>query len=141
MQRFWIVYSLGIDAHIFLLDEPSACLDVEQRQIMTKVIKRFLIHNKKVGFIVDHDMAVAVSLGAEPNSKTIIMQTINTDDNNERKFKANFPTNFNSGINKFLRILDRTFHTQTNSKHNRPRINKFNSQKDKEQKAKGIYYE
>ena len=140
MQRFWIVYTLGKEAHIYLLDEPSACLDIEQRVIITKVIKRFLIHNKKVGFIVEHDMMMAVSFGCEPNTQTIIMED-NDSSGIIRKFKANSPTKFSQGINKFLQILNITFHTQTNSKHNRPRINKLNSQKDKEQKTKGVYYE
>jgi ATP-binding cassette subfamily E protein 1 len=140
MQRFWIVYTLGKQAHIYLLDEPSACLDIEQRVIITKVIKRFLIHNRKVGFIVEHDMMMAVSFGCEPNTQTIIMED-NGSEGILRKFKASSPIKFSQGINKFLEILNITFHTQTNSKHNRPRINKLNSQKDKEQKAKGIYYE
>jgi hypothetical protein len=58
-----------------------------------------------------------------------------------RKYLANSPCAFSLGINKFLKSLNITFHTQTKSKHNRPRINKLNSQKDKEQKAKNIYYE
>lgn len=136
----WIVYTLGKEAHIYLLDEPSACLDIEQRVIITKVIKRFLIHNKKVGFIVEHDMMMAVSFGCEPNTQTIIMED-NCSEGNLRKFKASSPSKFSHGINKFLQILNITFHTQTNSKHNRPRINKLNSQKDKEQKIKGVYYE
>ena len=140
MQKFWIVYTLGKEAHIYLLDEPSACLDIEQRVIITKVIKRFLIHNKKVGFIVEHDMMMAVSFGCEPNTQTIIMED-NCSEGNLRKFKASSPSKFSYGINKFLQILNITFHTQTNSKHNRPRINKLNSQKDKEQKIKGVYYE
>jgi ATP-binding cassette subfamily E protein 1 len=140
MQKFLIVYTLGKDAHIYLLDEPSACLDIEQRVIVTKVIKRFLIHNKKVGFIVEHDMMMAVSLGCETNAQTIVMED-NGSIESCRKFKANTPTKFSQGINKFLQILNITFHTQTKSKHNRPRINKLNSLKDKEQKAKGNYYE
>jgi ATP-binding cassette subfamily E protein 1 len=140
IQKFWIVYALGKEAHIYLLDEPSACLDIEQRVIITKVIKRFLIHNKKVGFIVEHDMMMAVSFGCEPNTQAIIMED-NFSDGDTRKFKANSPTKFSSGINKFLQMLNITFHTQTYSKHNRPRINKLNSQKDKEQKSKGNYYE
>jgi ATP-binding cassette subfamily E protein 1 len=140
LQRFYIVYTLGKEAHIYLLDEPSACLDIEQRVIVTKVIKRFIIHNKKVGFIVEHDMMMAVSLGCEANAQTIVMQDNGTIDN-YRKYKANTPTKFSEGINKFLKILNITFHTQTKSKHNRPKINKLNSQKDKEQKSKGIYYD
>lgn len=141
MQRFWIVYTLGKDAQIYLLDEPSACLDIEQRVIITKVIKRFIIHNKKVGFIVEHDMMMAVSFGTEPTTRAIILQDIVDDNCLIRKFKAHEPKQFSTGINKFLSMMNVTFHTQTKSKHCRPRINKFNSLKDKEQKAKGVYYD
>jgi ATP-binding cassette subfamily E protein 1 len=143
MQRFWIVYTLGRDAQIYLLDEPSACLDIEQRVIVTKVIKRFIINNKKVGFIVEHDMMMAVSFGTEPTTKAIIFtdSMADTGAGVERKFKACEPKTFSQGINKFLSLMNITFHTKTKSKHSRPRINKFNSLKDKEQKAKGVYYE
>lgn len=45
--------------------------------------------------------------------------------------------NFNSGINTFLQQLNITMRLST---HNRPRINKYNSRLDNEQKKSGIYY-
>jgi len=140
MQRFWIVYCLGQDAYIYLLDEPSACLDIEQRVITTKVIKRFIVHNKKVAFIVEHDMMMAVSLGCEQNSKAIIMEEIESNQSNRHAI-AHKSVSFNDGINKFLKTLDITFHTQTHSNAKRPRINKYGSSKDKEQKEKNKYYD
>jgi ATP-binding cassette subfamily E protein 1 len=102
-------------------------------------------NNKKVGFIVEHDMMMAVSFGTEPTTKAIIFtdSMVNTGAGGgvERKFKACEPKTFSQGINKFLSLMNITFHTKTKSKHSRPRINKFNSLKDKEQKAKGVYYE
>ncbi len=41
MQRVAIVLSLGKPADIYLIDEPSAYLDSEQRIIAAKVIKRY----------------------------------------------------------------------------------------------------
>ena len=41
-------------------------------------------------------------------------------------------------INDFLKNMNITFHTQTHGKHNRPKINKPNSSKDKKQKL-GFY--
>ena len=144
MQRFWITYCLGKNAHIYLIDEPSACLDIEQRVIVTKVIKRFIMHNKKVAFVVEHDMMMAVALGCEVNSKAIIvdeMETIIENDKQIRRCQSFPPTNFDVGINNFLKILGVTFHTQSYGKHSRPRINKFGSMKDREQKSRGMYYE
>lgn len=139
MQRFWLVYCLGLDAQIYLLDEPSACLDIEQRVIITKVIKRFVMHNRKVAFIVEHDMMMAVSLGCEENSQSIFIEQTNSD-NNVRINHAPNPINFKEGINNFLKSLEITFHTQSKTSHSRPRINKQNSVKDREQKNAGNYY-
>lgn len=141
LQRFWIVYCLGKDAHIYLLDESSANVDVEMRVTITKVIKRFAIHNKKVVFMVEHDMMMAVAMGSEKNTQAIIVDECDTIDDKIRKSIVHKPISFLDGINGFLKLLNITFHTQTRSKHQRPRINKFNSLKDREQKSKGMYYE
>ena len=141
MQRFWIVYCLGQDSHIYLLDEPSACLDIEQRVITTKVIKRFIVHNKKVAFVVEHDMMMAVSIGCEQNSRAIIMEENTYNVSEKRNATAQKSVMFGEGINKFLKMLDITFHTQTQSNTKRPRINKQGSSKDKEQKEKEKYYD
>lgn len=141
MQRFWIVYCLGKHAHIYLLDEPSACLDIEQRVIVTKVIKRFIMHNGKVAFIVEHDMMMAVSLGCEQNAQAIIVEQNDVLENGTRINVVKSPVSFTDGINEFLKSLNITFHSQSRSIHQRPRINKLDSVKDREQKLKGKYYE
>jgi len=47
LQRVAIVLCLGQPADVYLIDEPSAYLDSEQRIIAAKVIKRFILHSKK----------------------------------------------------------------------------------------------
>jgi len=133
MQRFWLVYCLGQNAHIYLLDEPSAFLDIEQRVIVTKVIKRYIVHNRKVAFIVEHDMTVAMSLGKEQNSQAII-----TSVGLSNRSIISAPVSFNIGMNIFLKQMEITFHTQAS--HQRARINKLDSVKDREQKLSGCYY-
>ena len=49
-------------ADIYLIDEPSAYLDSEQRILASKVIKRFIMHSKKTAFIVEHDFIMATYL-------------------------------------------------------------------------------
>lgn len=49
-------------AIVYLIDEPSAYLDSEQRIITAKVIKRFIINAKRCGFIVEHDFIMATYL-------------------------------------------------------------------------------
>ena len=52
LQRVAITLTLGKPADIYLIDEPSAYLDSEQRVIAAKVIKRFILHSRKTAFIV-----------------------------------------------------------------------------------------
>lgn len=62
LQRVAIVLCLGQPADIYLIDEPSAYLDSEQRIIAGKVIKRFILHSKKTAFVVEHDFIMATYL-------------------------------------------------------------------------------
>ncbi|KFK38664.1 hypothetical protein AALP_AA3G144000, partial [Arabis alpina] len=61
-QRVGIALCLGKPADIYLIDEPSAYLDSEQRIAASKVIKRFILHAKKTAFIVEHDFIMATYL-------------------------------------------------------------------------------
>merc|ERR1719191_153026 len=62
LQRVAIVLSLGKPADIYLIDEPSAYLDVEQRIVAARVLKRFILHAKKTAFVVEHDFIMATYL-------------------------------------------------------------------------------
>jgi ATP-binding cassette subfamily E protein 1 len=62
LQRTALILALGKPANVYLLDEPSAYLDSEQRIITSKVIKRFIINSKKTAFIVEHDFIMATYL-------------------------------------------------------------------------------
>ncbi|AYV76359.1 MAG: ABC transporter E family member 2 [Terrestrivirus sp.] len=142
LQRFFITYCLGANTHIYLIDEPSGMLDIEQRVIVAKVLKRFAVHYGKILFVVEHDMMIAASLGSELNSQVVFMDTCVDHDTNKRKSIANKSVKFSEGINHFLKFLNVTFRTDSQmAKHKRPRINKLNSTKDREQKLSGKYYE
>ena len=54
-----------------------------------------------------------------------------------KKCSISEPLDFAQGINGFLQLMGITMRI---SDHNRPRINKINSQLDKEQKKQGKYY-
>jgi ATP-binding cassette subfamily E protein 1 len=136
-QRFWLVYCLGQSSHVYLIDEPSSMLDIEQRIIVTKVIKRFVVHNRKIAFIVEHDMMMAVSFGNEMKCSAIIVDQM-IDQDGCKHSTAHPPVAFNVGLNQFLKSLDVTF--RTDEKNKRPRINKSLSVKDREQKLSGQYY-
>ncbi|XP_059153299.1 protein Pixie-like [Physella acuta] len=62
LQRVALTLCLGKPADIYLIDEPSAYLDSEQRLHAAKVIKRFILHAKKTAFVVEHDFIMATYL-------------------------------------------------------------------------------
>jgi ATP-binding cassette subfamily E protein 1 len=54
-----IVLALAKPCDIYLIDEPSAYLDSEQRLIAAKVMKRWILSSKRSAFIVEHDFIMA----------------------------------------------------------------------------------
>ncbi|MGH0154673.1 UNVERIFIED_CONTAM: hypothetical protein FKN15_027863 [Acipenser sinensis] len=62
LQRVALALCLGKPADVYLIDEPSAYLDSEQRLIAARVIKRFILHAKKTAFVVEHDFIMATYL-------------------------------------------------------------------------------
>ncbi|CAN6272311.1 unnamed protein product [Urochloa humidicola] len=129
LQRVALCICLGKPADIYLIDEPSAHLDSEQRLLAAKVIKRFILHGKKTAFIVEHDFIMATYLA----DKVIVFEGKPSVD-----CTANVPEPLASGMNRFLSHLDVTFRTDPTTY--RPRINKLGSTKDTEQKASGCHY-
>lgn len=137
LQRLSITLCLGTPAQIYLLDEPSSNLDIEQRFNTTKAIKRFLMHHKKIGFIVEHDILMAISMAKEQNSKIMVFGEDKMVDN-IRYCSTTKLLDFNTGINLFLKTINTTFRTDYVNK--RPKINKLGSTHDKEQKTNNQYY-
>jgi len=129
LQRLAITLSLGKRADVYLIDEPSAYLDSEQRINCAKVIKRFVMHNKKTAFIVEHDFIMATYLADRVvvyHGRPGIEAT------------ATAPQSLLTGMNQFLKSLEVTF--RRDPVNYRPRINKHGSQKDQEQKKNGNYF-
>lgn len=129
LQRVALALCLGKPADVYLIDEPSAYLDSEQRLHAAKVIKRFVLHAKKTAFVVEHDFIMATYLA----DRVVVFEgqpSICT--------KANSPQSLLNGMNSFLESLDITFRRDPNNF--RPRINKLNSVKDTEQKKGGNYF-
>jgi len=129
LQRVALCLCLGQPADIYLIDEPSAYLDSEQRIVAAKVIKRFILHAKKTGFIVEHDFIMATYLA----DRVVVYEGIPSVD-----CVANSPQSLLTGMNAFLKSLDITF--RRDPTNYRPRINKLESIKDREQKSAGSYF-
>mmetsp|Transcript_44061 Transcript_44061/g.93753 ORF Transcript_44061/g.93753 Transcript_44061/m.93753 type:complete len:613 (+) Transcript_44061:59-1897(+) len=129
LQRVAIVLALGKPANIYLIDEPSAYLDVEQRIVTARVIKRFILHAKKTAFIVEHDFIMASYLA----DRVIVY-----DGEPGVECTACTPQGLVPGMNRFLAMLEITF--RRDPTNFRPRINKAESVKDREQKGSGDYF-
>ncbi len=129
LQKVFICKTLAKDADIYLIDEPSAFLDVEERLNVAKAIKNVVMKSKKVAFVVDHDILFIEYLSdkiivfeGEPGVKGLALAP-------QKKIES---------MNHFLKILGVTYRQDPSSK--RPRINKLGSTKDQEQKKSGNYY-
>lgn len=129
LQRVFVAGAMMKKAEIYLLDEPSAFLDVEQRLEIAKFIKRI---NEKRGagvLVVDHDILFIDYL----SDSLVVFQgepAVSTT--------AVGPLPMRDGMNLFLSDLSVTFRRDPDSK--RPRANKPESRLDREQKGAGEYY-
>lgn len=129
IQRVAICLCLGKPADVYLIDEPSAHLDSEQRLHAAKVIKRYILHAKKTAFVVEHDFIMGTYLA----DRVVVFEGEPSVDT-----KACTPQTLLSGMNKFLESLEITF--RRDPTNFRPRVNKMESLKDVEQKRTGCYF-
>ncbi|KAG8834011.1 Fe-S cluster-binding ribosome biosynthesis protein [Serendipita sp. 405] len=129
LQRVAVVLALGLQADVYLLDEPSSFLDSEQRIIASKVIKRFVLHAKRTAFVIEHDFIMATYLA----DRVIVFEGTPAV-----SATATPPQSLLTGMNKFLASLEITF--RRDPTNFRPRVNKAESVKDREQKAAGTYF-
>mmetsp|Transcript_98014 Transcript_98014/g.280416 ORF Transcript_98014/g.280416 Transcript_98014/m.280416 type:complete len:644 (-) Transcript_98014:166-2097(-) len=129
LQRVAMALALGKPADVYLIDEPSAYLDSEQRITSAKVIKRFIMHAKKTAFIVEHDFIMATYL-----ADRVVVYTGQPG----IEATATAPQGLLTGMNQFLAQLRITF--RRDPTNYRPRINKADSVKDREQKANGNFF-
>lgn len=129
---------LGKDTDVYLIDEPSAFLDAEQRTNASNAIRRYIYGQDKSCFVVEHDILMATYLASEDYSQVIVFEE-GEYDNGMRHSVASEPMNLVDGMNRFLEIMDITF--KRDSTNHRPRINKYGSQKDREQRGIGKYFE
>ena len=129
LQRVAIILALAKPCDIYLIDEPSAYLDSEQRVRASRVIKRWVVNSKRCAFVVEHDFIMATYLA----DKVIVFDGIPAKD-----AYCTSPEGLVSGMNRFLKLMDITF--RRDPENFRPRINKFESQKDQEQKSAGNYF-
>ncbi|WP_290811753.1 ribosome biogenesis/translation initiation ATPase RLI [Halovivax sp.] len=128
-QRVAIAACLSDSADLYLLDEPSAHLDVEQRVQATSAIRRYAEQQDATVLVIDHDIYM-IDLLAD--------RLMVFDGEPAVRGRAGTPQPMRDGMNEFLANLEITFRRDERTK--RPRINKPASQLDREQKREGEYY-
>ncbi|MEM0350003.1 MAG: ribosome biogenesis/translation initiation ATPase RLI [Candidatus Caldarchaeum sp.] len=129
LQKVVVAECLSRKADIYVLDEPSAFLDVEERYHMAKILKRLALEKRAYVLLVEHDFTVLdfassalMIFSGEPGVYG----------------RGSSPTDLRTGFNMFLEQMDVTFRRDQATK--RPRINKRDSQLHRLQKKMGEYY-
>jgi ATP-binding cassette subfamily E protein 1 len=129
LQRVSIAVCLSQQADIYLLDEPSAFLDVEQRLEIAKLINRLVEVNEKSAIVIDHDLLFLSLIGTRA--------MVFLGESSKRGYVEEI-TSTKNAFNKFLSQVGVTFRKDPQT--GRPRANKLNSQLDKEQKESKNYF-
>jgi ATP-binding cassette, sub-family E, member 1 len=129
LQRVSIAACLVKQADIYLIDEPSAYLDSEQRMIVSRMLRRVIEKSGKSAMIVDHDVYFIDMV-----SDALVV----FDGESAKKGRAQGPYSLHEGMNLFLKDVDITFRRDEDT--HRPRVNKTDSYIDRQQKQNGEYY-
>ncbi len=129
LQRVSIAQALSQKADIYLFDEPTAFLDVEQRLRFSDLLRRTIAETEKCAFVVDHDVVFVDSIA----HRLMVFEGESSVHGH-----ASTPLSKREGMNSFLKMAGITMRRDKDSK--RPRINKPHSVLDREQREKNEYY-
>jgi len=129
LQKVAIAACLSRKTDLFLLDEPSAYLDVEERLNVAKTLRRVVEAHGIPAFVVEHDVVTQDFIA----DRLMVFNGCPGESG-----RAHPPTTLRGGMNTFLKEMDITF--RRDSTTFRPRVNKEDSQMDKFQKDIGEYY-
>ncbi|MFO8018950.1 MAG: ribosome biogenesis/translation initiation ATPase RLI [Promethearchaeia archaeon] len=129
LQRVYICACLAKKADLYILDEPSAYLDVEERIKIGQLIRTISKKSNAVAIVIEHDLQIADSL---------IDRLLLFKGKPGVYGKTVGPLTKKKGMNEFLKILDITF--RRDLKTGRARLNKKGSKKDREQRKKGHWW-
>jgi ATP-binding cassette subfamily E protein 1 len=129
LQRVGIALALARDADVYLLDEPSAYLDVDRRVQLAKQLRTFVEKNETAVMLIDHDLLLL---------DYVCDRAMVFDGDPGVAGHGHAPEPIRDGVNRFLETIDLTFRRDPNT--GRPRANKPGSQKDTAQQESGDYY-
>ncbi|MDR2707584.1 MAG: ribosome biogenesis/translation initiation ATPase RLI [Nitrososphaerota archaeon] len=129
LQKVAIAACLSRKTDLYLLDEPSAYLDVEERLNIARTLRRVVEAHGIPAFVVEHDVVTQDFIADR-------LMVFNGDPG--ALGVANTPTSLRQGMNMFLKEMNITFRRDPTTL--RPRVNKESSQMDEFQKSIGEYY-
>ncbi len=129
LQKVAVAVCLSQDAEIYVMDEPSAFLDIEDRMSLAKAIQQYVRLVSKSALIIDHDIQLVdivsdslIIFEGSPGIQGFTTQVLTKEE----------------GMNNFLKQLDVTYRRDLES--GRPRVNKHDSKSDRLQKESNSYY-
>ena len=129
LQKVAIAAALGREADLYLIDEPSAYLDVEERVNVAKIIRRIVETRGATAFVVEHDLMI---LDYVSDKVMLVLGEPGV------KGHVHTPLPSKRGMNKLLMELGVT--VRKDEETGRPRINKEGSYLDRLQRARKLYY-
>ena len=127
LQRVAVASCLLREADLYLLDEPSAFLDSVQRMRVARLLRTFAELGHAVA-VIDHDLVLLSYL----SDRSILFE------GEPGVFGRSEEMEADEALNRFLKSLGVTFRRDPET--GRPRANKPGSQKDEEQKKRGVYF-
>lgn len=131
LQRAAVALCLARPATLYLLDEPSAYLDSDERMAMARLLRRQIERSGATALVVDHDVYF-LDLGCD---ELMVFRSVRPD-GSEGRGDGPFP--MREGMNRLLKDVQVTFRRDPETL--RPRINREDSVLDREQRAAGEYY-
>ncbi|MCI4334658.1 MAG: ribosome biogenesis/translation initiation ATPase RLI [Thermoplasmata archaeon] len=130
LQRAAVALALARPAALYLLDEPSAYLDADERMAMARVIRRQVERQACTALVVDHDVYF-LDLACD-GLLVFRSEEDGAAGNGEGPFAMR------EGMNRLLTQIQITFRRDPDTL--RPRINREGSALDREQRERGEYY-
>jgi ATP-binding cassette, sub-family E, member 1 len=131
LQRAAVALALGRTATLYLLDEPSAYLDADERMSMARLIRRQVERQAVSALVVDHDVYF-LDLACD----ALMVFRAEPPDGTRGRGDGPFP--MREGMNRLLADVEITFRRDAETL--RPRINREGSALDREQRARQEYY-
>jgi ATP-binding cassette subfamily E protein 1 len=129
LQRCFLAGSLGKKADLYIIDEGSAFLDVEERLNATRVIRHIVSKNRAACIAIEHDIQIAEAL-----ADTILL----FEGEPGYSGRTIGPLSKKKGLNRFLSRINITFRRDPET--GRARLNKLGSRLDREQREIEAYY-